>query len=91
MGMFGWVLCSCFSSIARPNCFDYGPFYFLCYGFHLALVFQKRTSFDFDFLVCEMLIWRVVLSGSFRRVLLRLSPKEPPRVVCVLYLDVRRL
>jgi hypothetical protein len=56
MGLFGRVLCSGFPLVAQLDCFDYGPFYFLCCGFRLALVFQKRTFFDFDFLVYEMLI-----------------------------------
>jgi hypothetical protein len=59
----------CFPSVAQFDHFDYGHFYFLYCGFRLALVFQRRTSFDFDFLVYGMLIWWVVLSGFFRRVL----------------------
>jgi hypothetical protein len=78
MGLFGQVLYSCFPLVAQFDCFDYDSFYFLYCGLRLALVFLKRTSFDFDFLVCEMLILRVVLSGSSRRVLLGLSTGEPP-------------
>jgi hypothetical protein len=91
VGLFGWVLCSCFPLVAQLDCFDYGPFYFLCCGFRSAPVFRKQTSFDSDFFVYEMLIWGVVLSRFFRRVLLRLSTGEPPRVVLILHWDARRL
>ena len=78
-------------SVVRLGCFDYGLFYFLCCDFRLAQVSRKRTFFDFDLPVCEMLTWRVASSGSFRRVFLRPLIGEYPGAVLVLHWDVRLL
>ena len=70
---------------------DYGPFYFLCYDFHLVQVSRKRTSFDFDLPSYEMLTWQVVLSGSFRRASLGLLTGESPGAVLVFRWDAMSL
>ena len=70
---------------------DYGPFYFICYDFHLVQVSRKWTFFDFDLLAYGSLIWRVVLSGSFLRASLGLLTGENPGAVLVFHWDVRSL
>ena len=83
------VLCFWFFLVVRLGSFDYDPFYFLCCDFRLVQVFQKRTSFDFDLPVHEMLTCLVVLSGPFHRVSLGLLIEGSPEAVLVFHWDVK--